>query len=116
MMQKIISCFQISFIMSHQSNLDDLSKSLDNSEDDQEDVCSIVEVLLDKVVNLEKGLKDLQVQQQGHVSCHKCVTSEQEKKVSDHKLSSFKLTISIWLTFVVLAQMKPDILLGALNC
>ena len=93
MMQKIISCFQISFIMSHQSNLDDLSKNLGNSEDDQEDVCSIVEVLLDKVVNLEKGLKDLQLQQQGHVSCHKCVTSEQKKKVSESLVKNLNLKL-----------------------
>ena len=78
--------------MSHQSTLlDDLPKTKDNSEEDQERGCNMVEMLLDKVVKLEKGLKDLQLQD--HVSCRKCEMSDQEKKVSESLAKNLNLKL-----------------------
>ena len=67
--------FQISVIMSNQPNLDKLPEKKNSSSDAQEHGHSMnmIEMLLDKVVKLEKGLKDLQLQ--GCAPCHMCKVS-----------------------------------------
>ena len=77
--------------MSHQSTLNDLPKTKDKSDDDQEHGCNMVEMLLEKVAKLEKGLKELQLQDR--VSCHRCEMSDQEKKVSESLVKNLNLKL-----------------------
>ena len=83
--------FQISVIMSNQATLDKLPEKKNSSSDDQEHGHSMIEMLLDKVVKLEKGLKDLQLQ--GCKPCHKCKVSDQEKKASESVVKNLNLKL-----------------------
>ena len=51
----------------------------------------MMEMLLNKVVKLEKGLKDLQLQDP--VSCHKCEVSDQVKKASESVVTNLNLKL-----------------------
>ena len=51
----------------------------------------MVEMLLEKVAKLEKGLKELQLQD--HVPCHRCEMSDQEKKVSESLVKNLNLKL-----------------------
>ena len=75
--------------MSHQSTV---PKKMDNSYDDQNRERRMVDMLLEKVVKLEKGLKDLQLQD--CASCHKkCEKADQEKKVSESLVKNLNLEL-----------------------
>ena len=112
-MKQNFFCFQISFTMPNQSTLDDLRKTMDNSDDDQERGCiSLVEMLLEKVVKLEKGLKDLQLQDR--VSCHKCEMSDQEEKVSESVVKN--LNVKLVEMNRQQGEMQQDLLLLVETC
>ena len=99
--------------MPNQSTLDDLRKTMDNSDDDQERGCiSLVEMLLEKVVKLEKGLKDLQLQDR--VSCHKCEMSDQEEKVSESVVKN--LNVKLVEMNRQQGEMQQDLLLLVETC
>lgn len=77
--------------MTHQSTLDKLNKKTNESNENQEREACMTEILLDKVMKLEKSLKDLQLKDGG--SCLKCRATEQERKIPEFETKdlNFKL-------------------------
>ena len=78
-------------MMSHQLALNEQAKKMNRASDDQEGESCMMEMLLDKVVKLEKGLKELHMK--GSESCHKCEVSEQEKKASEIVVKNLNLKL-----------------------
>ena len=84
-----VSREQSAVSMSHQSTL---LKKMDNSSGYQERERCMVEMLMDKVVKLEKGMKDLQLED--CASCpKKCETADQERKVSESLVKNLNVKL-----------------------
>ena len=98
--------------MSHQLTLDEQTKKMISSNDDQEGGRCMMEMLLDKVEKLEKGLKDLEMK--GSEPCHKCELYEQEKKASENVVKN--LNLKLVETNCRQAEIQQDLLLLVETC